>query len=246
MREYLVVFLVAAAVTYLLTVVAREIALRTGAVARSATATCTPSPTPYLGGLAMLGGLFAAFLVARELPFLSGSQPCVFERLALGARRRRADLRGRRARRHLRARRADQVRRPGARGRRSWSTQASSSVCFPSRTASQFCPRPDPGRPADRVLIVLTTVNAVNFVDGLDGLAAGVSASGRWPSSSSATSSRSTTSVARATTGALLSAALAGACAGFLPHNFHPGPAVHGRQRLDADRAGALGRPRSR
>ena len=33
MREYLVVFLVAAAVTYLLTVVAREIALRTGAQA---------------------------------------------------------------------------------------------------------------------------------------------------------------------------------------------------------------------
>ncbi len=33
MREYLVVFLVAAGVTYLLTVVAREIALRTGAVA---------------------------------------------------------------------------------------------------------------------------------------------------------------------------------------------------------------------
>ncbi|MCW2775972.1 MAG: hypothetical protein JWN91_4298, partial [Nocardioides sp.] len=31
MREYLLVFLVAAAVTYLLTVIAREIALRTGA-----------------------------------------------------------------------------------------------------------------------------------------------------------------------------------------------------------------------
>ena len=33
MREYLLVFLVALSVTYLLTVVAREIALRTGAVA---------------------------------------------------------------------------------------------------------------------------------------------------------------------------------------------------------------------
>ena len=33
MREYLLIFLVAAAVTYLLTVFAREIALRTGAVA---------------------------------------------------------------------------------------------------------------------------------------------------------------------------------------------------------------------
>ena len=34
MREYLLVFLVAAAATYLLTVIAREIAVRTGAVAR--------------------------------------------------------------------------------------------------------------------------------------------------------------------------------------------------------------------
>ena len=34
MREYLIVFLVAATVTYLLGVVAREIALRTGAVAK--------------------------------------------------------------------------------------------------------------------------------------------------------------------------------------------------------------------
>ncbi|MCW2764771.1 MAG: wecA 2, partial [Nocardioides sp.] len=33
MREYILVFLVAATVTYLLTVIAREIALRTGAVA---------------------------------------------------------------------------------------------------------------------------------------------------------------------------------------------------------------------
>jgi UDP-GlcNAc:undecaprenyl-phosphate/decaprenyl-phosphate GlcNAc-1-phosphate transferase len=33
-REYLTVFLVAAVVTYLLGVVAREVALRTGAVAR--------------------------------------------------------------------------------------------------------------------------------------------------------------------------------------------------------------------
>ena len=35
-------------------------------------------PIPYLGGLAMLGGLVAAYLVARELPFLSASGPFVF------------------------------------------------------------------------------------------------------------------------------------------------------------------------
>ena len=59
MREYLLVFLVAAAVTYLLTVVAREIALRTGAVAAVRDRDVHDEPIPYLGGLAMLGGLWA-------------------------------------------------------------------------------------------------------------------------------------------------------------------------------------------
>ena len=71
MREYLLVFLVAAAATYLLTVVAREIALRTGAVAAVRDRDVHAEPTPYLGGLAMLGGLVAAYVVARQLPFLS-------------------------------------------------------------------------------------------------------------------------------------------------------------------------------
>ena len=69
----------AAAVTYLLTVIAREIALRTGAVAKVRDRDVHAEPIPYLGGLAMLGGLVAAYLVARELPFLSGrSGPFVF------------------------------------------------------------------------------------------------------------------------------------------------------------------------
>ena len=56
MREYVLVFLVAAAVTYLLTVSAREIALRTGAVAAVRDRDVHAEPIPYLGGLAMLVG----------------------------------------------------------------------------------------------------------------------------------------------------------------------------------------------
>ena len=78
MREYLLVFLVAAAVTYLLTVLAREIALRTGAVAEVRDRDVHAEPIPYLGGLAMLGGLVAAYAVARELPFLSTQNPFGF------------------------------------------------------------------------------------------------------------------------------------------------------------------------
>ena len=78
MREYLLVFLVAGTATYLLTVIAREIALRTGAVAAVRDRDVHDAPIPYLGGLAMLGGLVAAYLVARELPFLSRSDDFVF------------------------------------------------------------------------------------------------------------------------------------------------------------------------
>ena len=80
MREYLLVFLVALSVTYLLTVIAREIALRTGAVAAVRDRDVHAEPIPYLGGLAMMGGLSAAYLVARELPFLGGrSEVFVFK-----------------------------------------------------------------------------------------------------------------------------------------------------------------------
>src|SRR5687767_13291377 len=78
MREYALVFLVAAATTYLLTVVAREIALRTGAIAELRDRDVHAEPIPYLGGLALLGGLAAAYVVGRELPFLSGQGPFVF------------------------------------------------------------------------------------------------------------------------------------------------------------------------
>ena len=57
MREYLLIFLVALVVTYLLTVIAREIALRTGAVAQVRDRDVHAEPIPYLGGLAMMGGL---------------------------------------------------------------------------------------------------------------------------------------------------------------------------------------------
>ena len=78
LREYILVFLVAVSVTYLLTVIAREIALRTGAVARVRDRDVHAEPMPYLGGLAMLGGMLAAYVVARQLPFLSDSGPFVF------------------------------------------------------------------------------------------------------------------------------------------------------------------------
>ena len=114
-REYLTVFLVAAAVTYLLGVLAREIALRTGAVARVRDRDVHAVPIPYFGGVAMLGGLTAAYLVGAGCRS-SPSEPSVFRDagvvLVAGAM---ICLLGR-AGRPDRARRADQAGRPGARG----------------------------------------------------------------------------------------------------------------------------------
>ena len=71
--------------------------------------------------------------------------------------------------------------------------------------------------------MVVATINAVNFVDGLDGLAAGVVGIGAIAffvfCYQLADAQRR---VAWRSPAALLCAALAGACAGFLPHNFHP------------------------
>ena len=78
MREYLLVLCVAAGVTYLLTPVARRFAVLFGAMAQPRDRDVHAVPIPYLGGLAMLGGLVAAYAVARELPFLSTSDDFVF------------------------------------------------------------------------------------------------------------------------------------------------------------------------
>jgi UDP-GlcNAc:undecaprenyl-phosphate GlcNAc-1-phosphate transferase len=70
--------------------------------------------------------------------------------------------------------------------------------------------------------LVVATINAVNFVDGLDGLAAGVVGIGASAFFLFCYQLTSINGTSRATTAALLTVALAGACAGFLPHNINP------------------------
>jgi UDP-GlcNAc:undecaprenyl-phosphate GlcNAc-1-phosphate transferase len=72
------------------------------------------------------------------------------------------------------------------------------------------------------VLLIVTTVNAVNFVDGLDGLAAGVVGIGAIAFFTYSVALVFVNHAETATTAAILTAALAGVCVGFLPHNFFP------------------------
>ncbi len=221
MREYLLVFLVALAVTYLLTVIAREIALRTGAVAAVRDRDVHAEPIPYLGGLAMLGGLAAAYLVARQLPFLgTRSEGFVFKDAgvvllagalvcAVGVIDDIFDL-------DALTKLGGQVLAAGllvAMGVRFY--------YFPSPDGTQFA-LDDAQSALLTLVVVIGTMNAVNFVDGLDGLAAGVVGIGASAFFLYCYTLSAENNLTLATTGALLSAALAGACAGFLPHNFHP------------------------
>jgi UDP-GlcNAc:undecaprenyl-phosphate GlcNAc-1-phosphate transferase len=221
MREYLVVFLVAAAVTYLLTVVAREIAIRTGAVAKVRDRDVHAEPIPYLGGLAMLGGLFAAYLVARDLPFLSTSQPFVFEDAlsvlvagalvcAVGVIDDIFDL-------DALTKFGGQVLAVGV----LVYSGIQFRYFFQSGGSTQFSLDPAQGALLT-LFVVVATVNAVNFIDGLDGLAAGVIGISAVAFFLFCYQLSVYNDVTRATTGALLSAALAGACLGFLAHNLHP------------------------
>lgn len=73
------------------------------------------------------------------------------------------------------------------------------------------------------VLVMVTIINAVNFIDGLDGLAAGVIVIGAVSFFSySYLLSRMMNAQTYATTAAVIMAALVGACLGFLWFNFHP------------------------
>ena len=220
MREYLLVFLVAGVVTYLLTVVAREIALRTGAVAEVRDRDVHAEPIPYLGGLAMLGGLVAAYAVGRELPFLSTQGTFVFEDAGVvilaGAMVCGVGV-------------LDDLFELDALTKLGGQVIAVAFLIYsqiyflfiPTSSREQFSLDPAQGALLTAVLVI-ATVNAVNFVDGLDGLAAGVVGIGASAFFLFSYQLANLNGVTLATTGAFLSAALAGACAGFLPHNFHP------------------------
>ena len=220
MREYLTVFLVAAVVTYLLGVVAREVAVRTGAVARVRDRDVHAVPIPYLGGVAMLGGLAAGFLVAHRLPFLSLSGHQVFHDSAvvlgggamicvLGVLDDLFEL--------------DALTKLGGQ---------LLAAGFLVVNQVQFFSFQLPGRGQFSltsgqatllsVLLVVATVNAVNFVDGLDGLAAGVVGIGAVAFFAFAYKLADANNETLAISAALLCAALGGACVGFLPHNFFP------------------------
>ena len=219
MRVYLFVLLIAAAVTYVLTPVARWVALRTGAITALRDRDVHAVPTPRLGGLAMLGGLAVAMAVASQIPFLRG----VFEDTGrawgivgaaamvclLGVADDIWDL-------DWMTKLAGQSLAGGflaLQGVQLYQMPIGDGLYIYSPRVSLFV----------TVLAVVVAMNAVNFVDGLDGLAAGVIAiggTGFFVYTYLLSRESSPTDVSNLAT--VVIAALVGACLGFLPHNFFP------------------------
>ena len=220
MREYLLVLLIAAGVTYMLGSVSREAAVRMGAVAQVRDRDVHAVPIPYLGGVAMFGGLLAAFLVALNLPFLSRGRDVLWSDAgfvllgaaivcAVGV--------------------VDDIIDLDAITKFAGQLIAAGVVVL---GGVQFLWLPLPGAEVFSldasqaalltVLVFVGTSNAVNFIDGLDGLATGVVAIGAGAFFVFAYLISVVNNLERGTPAAFLSIALVGACLGILPHNFFP------------------------
>ncbi len=217
MREYLLCLAVAAAVTYLVTPLARRFALRWGAMAEVRDRDVHRSPTPRLGGLAMFAGLLAAFLVAWQLPrmgsvFESSREPIgllsaclILVLLGMVDDKWGLDAPTKFAGQALAA--------------AVMSLQGVSILWLPINGTLQLDPLTST---LLTILVVVVAVNAINFVDGLDGLAAGIVGIGAVAFFTYCYLLAVENGFTRATLATLICACLAGMCAGFLPHNIYP------------------------
>jgi UDP-GlcNAc:undecaprenyl-phosphate GlcNAc-1-phosphate transferase len=220
MREYLLVFLVALAVTYLTTVIARETALRFRAVAAVRDRDVHAEPIPYFGGVAMFLGILAAYVVARELPFLSTAGEQVFHDAGvvlvagglvclLGVVDDLIEL--------------DALTKLGGQVLAAGFMVLNGVQFYFLQLPSGGLLTLDPAQATlATIFVVVLTINAVNFVDGLDGLAGGVVGLGALAFFFFSYTVAAKNGESLAVTTALLCALLCGACAGFLAHNFNP------------------------
>jgi UDP-GlcNAc:undecaprenyl-phosphate GlcNAc-1-phosphate transferase len=216
-REYLLTILVVAGVTYLLTPLARRIAVGAGALARVRDRDVHTIPTPKFGGLAMYLGVAAGLLVASRLPTLQTIFTTSVARgvLAGGGLVVLLGLLDDRFELDALTKLAGQILAAGI------MVLEGVQLLFIPFPHTELSLTPDLGVPATVVLVVLT-INAVNFVDGLDGLAAGIVGIAALAFFAYSYTLSVVHHFDPATAPTLLAAACLGACLGFLPHNFSP------------------------
>ncbi|APU13474.1 MULTISPECIES: glycosyltransferase family 4 protein [Actinoalloteichus] len=222
-REYLLVCLTAAAVTFLITGVIRLFAIKVGAVAHPRQRDVHVKPMPRMGGIAIFIGVLAGMLLAFRLPVLSRAFEYSNDIIAvivagavivmIGGLDDRFEL-------DSLTKLAGQV------------TAAGILVLYGVQWFFFWVPwggvdggvgsllsLSDNQGGVLTVLLAVAMINAMNFVDGLDGLAAGIgliSALAIWAFSMTLLED------VVAYPPALIAATLAGGCLGFLPYNFQP------------------------
>jgi UDP-GlcNAc:undecaprenyl-phosphate GlcNAc-1-phosphate transferase len=227
LREYLLVGFATAVVTFLLTSLVRRLATRIGALAYPRERDVHTVPMPRMGGLAMYGGVLAGMLLANSLPALRRAFTFSFDTYAVliagalivlvGAADDRFEL-------DSLTKLAGQVAAAGV------------LVIFGLQWLVFWVPwgggtggigsvvvLSNNGGGVLVILLTVALVNAMNFIDGLDGLAAGIGFI------SAAATAAFAVELLRNNGGdvtlyppALIAITLAGACLGFLPHNFQP------------------------
>lgn len=217
MKFYALVFLVAAAVTYLAVPVVRQLAIMTNTLTPVRERDVHQFPTPRFGGIAMGIGFLVAMAIANRTSYLSTAVDWQSTKglvigvgliCLLGAIDDIWDI--------------------------DWYTKLAGQILIAGLMAYlgiQLTTFPVFGLTIGSsrlslfvtVFVVVAAINAVNFVDGLDGLAAGmmvIGATGLFIYSYTLTRTLGTESYASLAT--TVAAALAGICLGFLPHNFSP------------------------
>ncbi|GGR94635.1 undecaprenyl-phosphate alpha-N-acetylglucosaminyl 1-phosphate transferase [Streptomyces rubiginosohelvolus] len=218
-RDYLLTLCVTAAVTYLLTGPVRKFAIAIGAMPAIRARDVHREPTPRLGGIAMFGGLCAGLIVADHLFNLQGVFELSNEPRALlsgaaliwliGVLDDKFEI--------------DALIKLGGQ-------MIAAAVMVIQGLTILWLPIPGVGTVALTqwqgtlltVALVVITINAVNFVDGLDGLAAGMVCIASAAFFLYAYRLWMGYGIEAAAPATLFSAILMGMCLGFLPHNMHP------------------------
>lgn len=217
MVEYLSIAAVSGLVAFLLTPAVKRVAVARGYIDSPTDRAVHLSPTPTIGGVALVAGIAAGFAVAAVVPALrdsfrfteaAGLVAGAILTLVLGLLDDRHEL-------SPRAKFAGQVFAAGivylAGVRLTYFWTPGLGVLYLSPDISAIA----------TVLWIVLLMNATNFIDGLDGLCAGLTAI------ASAALLVYTLDLPSQFLGPdpvapLVSAAVFGACLGFLPHNFNP------------------------
>lgn len=216
MRVYLFIAAIAGGATWLVTPLIRHVAIRIGAVGEVRSRDVHTVPTPRMGGVAMMVGYVVAMLFASHLPFISGlfaasNQAWVILGGAvliclLGVADDLWDL--------------DWMLKLG--GQLLISVLVSwGGVQIISLPLGSLVTASPSLSMAITAFLIVASINAVNFVDGLDGLASGIVAIGGIAFAVySYIIARTSPSYASMAT--LIDVALVGICVGFILHNWHP------------------------